>query len=99
MTSRSRQAREPPRFVDLKFSACNFSVSRRNPLLTSRYYWGDLLTRLKPCRGVHDPIELSVQQRIPCAYCTHVPCRKRVLQLYCKLIRIKGLNRIFSTRK
>lgn len=67
-------------------------------MLASRNLLGGFADETLTLPRVQDPIEISVQQRILCAYCTHVPCRKRVLQLYCKLIRIKGLNRIFPQK-
>jgi hypothetical protein len=37
MTRGSRQAREPPRFVDFGFTACKFSVSQKESMPTSRH--------------------------------------------------------------
>lgn len=91
MTRGSRQAREPPRFVDLGFSACR--IQRLAEGIKADFQAclaGRPENETTICRGPMTLGCLSVHERdfTPIFHASAVP--KQLQILYCKLIRIKG---------
>src|SRR5437868_4472219 len=78
MTSRSRQAREPPRFVDFGLSACKFSVSQKESMMTSGHAnRGGHPDETKNLLRANDPkLALVYTKKVVTPYCTQVPCRR-----------------------